>query len=187
MLLLQLNSTSSSASSKYRSSSFPTTSSTSTFSPTTVQRPHHTESTGPIVKVVHALRLRSSGLTILGIIELTYNYGTEKDDNFKVSTGNSDPYKGFGHTCISVDNLQAACKRIEDAGYKFQKKLTDGRMKSIAFVLDPDGYWVEIIGQNPVDKTEGIKETDTDTYRMVSSSTQGNSVSQTKQLSRTTL
>lgn len=38
------------------------------------------------------------------------------------------------------DNIQAACQRIEDAGYKFQKKLSDGRMKHIAFALDPDGY-----------------------------------------------
>lgn len=63
-----------------------------------------------------------------GIIELTHNYGTEDDDNYKVSNGNTDPHKGFGHVCISVDNIQAACQRIEDAGYKFQKKLTDGRM-----------------------------------------------------------
>jgi lactoylglutathione lyase len=41
-------------------------------------------------------------------------------------------------------------------------------MRSIAFVLDPDGYWVEVIGQNPVDKTEGITTTDVETYRMVS-------------------
>lgn len=64
-------------------------------------------------------------------------------------------------------SVQAACQRIEDAGYKFQKKLTDGRMRSIAFALDPDGYWVEIIGQNPVEKTEGVKETNTGAYRMV--------------------
>lgn len=103
-----------------------------------------------------------------GLIELTHNYGTENDPDYKVNTGNAEPYKGFGHTCISVDNIQAACQRIEDAGYKFQKKLTDGRMRSIAFVLDPDGYWVEIIGQNPVEKTESIKTTDVQTYRMVS-------------------
>ncbi|KAI6715183.1 lactoylglutathione lyase [Diplocarpon mali] len=101
-----------------------------------------------------------------GLIELTHNYGTENDPEYKVSTGNSEPNKGFGHTCISVDHIQAACQRIEDAGYKFQKKLTDGRMRSIAFALDPDGYWVEIIGQNPVDKTEGVKTTDLGTYRM---------------------
>lgn len=72
-----------------------------------------------------------------GILELTHNYGTEKDDNFKVANGNSEPGKGFGHICVSVDAIQAACQRIEDAGYKFQKKLTDGRMRHIAFALDP--------------------------------------------------
>jgi len=40
-------------------------------------------------------------------------------------------------------------------------------MRSIAFALDPDGYWVEIIGQNPVAKTEGIKETNVESYRFV--------------------
>lgn len=40
-------------------------------------------------------------------------------------------------------------------------------MKSIAFALDPDDYWVEIIGQNPADKTEDVKTTDVETYRMV--------------------
>ena len=103
-----------------------------------------------------------------GVIELTHNYGTENDDNYKIMNGNTEPYKGFGHFCISVDNIQAACQRLEDAGYKFQKKLTDGRMRSIAFVLDPDGYWVEIIGQKSVEETEGIKETDIQSYRMVS-------------------
>ena len=65
-----------------------------------------------------------------------------------------------------MDNIQAACKRIENVGYKFQKKLTDGRMHNIAFALDPDGYWVEIIGQNPAEKTEHVKETDPGSYRM---------------------
>ncbi|KAE8453333.1 hypothetical protein EG329_011401 [Mollisiaceae sp. DMI_Dod_QoI] len=101
-----------------------------------------------------------------GLIELTHNYGTEKDPNYKITTGNAEPYKGFGHTCISVDHIQAACQRIEDAGYKFQKKLTDGRMRHIAFALDPDGYWVEIISQNPIEKTENITTTDLSTYRM---------------------
>jgi lactoylglutathione lyase len=101
-----------------------------------------------------------------GIIELTHNYGTEDDPNYKVANGNKEPGKGFGHVCISVDNIQAACKRIGDAGYKFQKKLEDGRMRSIAFALDPDEYWVEIIGQNPVSETENVKETNVETYRM---------------------
>lgn len=40
-------------------------------------------------------------------------------------------------------------------------------MRSIAFALDPDGYWVEIIGQSPIEKTEGITTTDVETYKMV--------------------
>lgn len=100
-----------------------------------------------------------------GILELTHNYGTEDDPNYKPANGNSDPGRGFGHVCISVDNIQAACQRIEDAGYRFKKKLSDGRMRHIAFALDPDDYWVEIISNNRVEDTEGIEETDPSTYQ----------------------
>jgi lactoylglutathione lyase len=89
----------------------------------------------------------------------------ESDPNYQIANGNSDPGRGFGHICISVDNIQAACKRIEDAGYPFQKKLTDGRMRNIAFAKDPDGYWVEIIGQKPLEETEGVTSTETSSYR----------------------
>jgi lactoylglutathione lyase len=46
---------------------------------------------------------------------------------------------------VSVDNLEAACKRFEDKNVSWKKRLTDGRMKNVAFLLDPDGYWVEIV------------------------------------------
>ncbi|THZ46547.1 lactoylglutathione lyase-like protein [Aureobasidium pullulans] len=97
-----------------------------------------------------------------GLIECTHNYN---DDNYTVNNGNGKENRGFGHVCISVDNIQDACKRISDAGYSFQKRLEDGRMRSIAFALDPDNYWVEIISQNPVNETEG-KKSDISTYRM---------------------
>ncbi|KFX99307.1 hypothetical protein V490_01841 [Pseudogymnoascus sp. VKM F-3557] len=101
-----------------------------------------------------------------GLVELTHNYGTENDPNYKSNNGNEEPHRGFGHLCISVDHIQAACQRLEDAGYTFQKKLTDGRMRNIAFVRDPDGYWVEIIGQKPVEETVDVKTTDVETYVM---------------------
>lgn len=72
------------------------------------------------------------------------NYGTEKDPEFSYHSGNSDP-RGFGHLCVSVPDIKAACQRFEDLGVDFQKRLTDGRMRDIAFIKDPDGYWVEII------------------------------------------
>ena len=102
-----------------------------------------------------------------GLIELTHNYGSEQDDGFRVANGNSEPGKGFGHVAISVDNIQAACQRIEDAGYKFQKKLTDGRMRNIAFALDPDGYWVELLSRGNVEETAQLTTTELSTYRMV--------------------
>lgn len=103
-----------------------------------------------------------------GLIELTHNYGTESDPDYKINNGNVEPHRGFGHVCVSVDHLQAACARLEAEGYRFQKKLSDGRMRHVAFVLDPDGYWVEVIGKRPVEETEGVEGTDVGVYRMVS-------------------
>ncbi|KAN0064503.1 Lactoylglutathione lyase [Thecaphora frezii] len=78
------------------------------------------------------------------ILELTHNHGTENDPDFAYHNGNKEP-QGFGHLAIAVDNIEEACERFERLGVKFQKRLTDGRMKSIAFILDPDNYWIEII------------------------------------------
>ncbi|MGO4778920.1 lactoylglutathione lyase, partial [Lysobacter sp. 2RAB21] len=79
-----------------------------------------------------------------GVLELTHNHGTEGDAAFAYHHGNSEP-RGFGHICVSVPDVQAACARFEQLGVEFQKKLSDGRMKHIAFIKDPDGYWVEIL------------------------------------------
>ena len=44
-----------------------------------------------------------------------------------------------------MDSVEAACKRFEDLKTNWKKRLTDGKMKNVAFLLDPDGYWVEIV------------------------------------------
>ncbi len=36
-----------------------------------------------------------------GVIELTHNYGTEDDASYKANNGNTEPNRGFGHTCQS--------------------------------------------------------------------------------------
>lgn len=65
---------------------------------------------------------------------MTWNYGTEKDADFKYHDGNAEP-QGFGHIAVTVDDLDAACKRWEEKGVSWKKKLTDGKMKNIAFLL----------------------------------------------------
>jgi lactoylglutathione lyase len=83
-----------------------------------------------------------------GILELTHNHGTESDPNFQgYASGNAEPGRGFGHIAITVNNIEEACARFESLGVPFKKRLTDGKMRHIAFILDPDGYWVEVVPQ----------------------------------------
>ncbi|KAH9834675.1 monomeric glyoxalase I [Teratosphaeria destructans] len=79
-----------------------------------------------------------------GLLELTWNYGTEKEEGRVYHDGNAEP-QGFGHICVSVDDLNKACERFESKGVQWKKRLSDGRMRNVAFVLDPDGYWIEVI------------------------------------------
>lgn len=79
-----------------------------------------------------------------GILELTHNWGTETQADFHYHDGNQQP-QGFGHICFSVPDLAAAIAFFDTNNVTYQKRPEDGRMKNIAFIKDPDGYWVEII------------------------------------------
>lgn len=86
-----------------------------------------------------------------GVVELRQL----NDANVKIINGNTDPYKGFGHLCVSVSNIVAAQKELLSQGVEFKKKLEDGRQHNIAFVLDPDQYWIELI-ENELNKQDDV-------------------------------
>ena len=72
------------------------------------------------------------------VIELTYNWDTSSYD-----LGNA-----FGHIAIEVDDVYDACESIKQRGGKIIREA--GPMNAgttiIAFVEDPDGYQIELIG-----------------------------------------
>ncbi|EGV19901.1 lactoylglutathione lyase [Thiocapsa marina] len=72
------------------------------------------------------------------VIELTYNWGVE----------HYDLGSGYGHIAIEVDDVYAATDRIKAKGGKIIRDA--GPMNAgttiIAFVGDPDGYPIELIG-----------------------------------------
>lgn len=71
-------------------------------------------------------------------IELTHNWDTEQ---YELG-------EGFGHLAIEVDDVYAATQRIIDMGGKIIRDA--GPMNAgttiIAFVEDPDGYQIELLG-----------------------------------------
>lgn len=75
-------------------------------------------------------------------LELTYNWDTDSYD-----LGN-----GFGHLAIEVDDVYSAAEQIREAGGRIIRE--PGPMNAgttiLAFVADPDGYEIELLG--PKDK-----------------------------------
>ena len=81
------------------------------------------------------------------LLELTHNHGTEKKSGTIYHNGNDEP-RGFGHIGISVPDVYAACHRFDDLGVKYVKRPDEGNMKGLAFIQDPDGYWIEILSSS---------------------------------------
>jgi catechol 2,3-dioxygenase-like lactoylglutathione lyase family enzyme len=46
---------------------------------------------------------------------------------------------------VQTADVYAVSEELLAAGVRFQKKPDEGNMKGLAFALDPDGYWVEIV------------------------------------------
>jgi lactoylglutathione lyase len=71
------------------------------------------------------------------VLELTYNYGTDKYD-----LGSA-----YGHVAIEVDDAARTCEAVRAKGGKVTREAgaVKGGTTVIAFVEDPDGYKIEFI------------------------------------------
>ncbi|ABM58445.1 lactoylglutathione lyase [Verminephrobacter eiseniae] len=79
-----------------------------------------------------------------GLLELTHNWGTELDPDWHYHDGNAQP-QGFGHICFSVPDLDSAIAWFDSNGVAYVKRPEQGKIKNVAFIKDPDGYWIEIL------------------------------------------
>ena len=73
------------------------------------------------------------------VIELTYNW----------ETNDYEPGNAFGHIAIEVDDVYKSCKDMKKNGGEIIREA--GPMNAgntiIAFIKDPDGYEIELIGK----------------------------------------
>ena len=74
------------------------------------------------------------------VLELTYNWDQVEP---------YDPGSGYGHIALGVPDIYAACEALRARGVKIVRE--PGPMKHgstpIAFIEDPDGYKIELIGR----------------------------------------
>ena len=77
------------------------------------------------------------------VIELTYNYGTDK---YELGTA-------FGHTAFAVDDVYKTCEQVKAKGGTVSREAgpVKGGNTVIAFVQDPDGYKIELIQSHDSD------------------------------------
>lgn len=66
------------------------------------------------------------------LVELTYNWDPEE------YTGG----RNFGHLAYEVDDIYAACQKLQDSGVTINRPPRDGRM---AFVRTPDNISIELL------------------------------------------
>ena len=69
-------------------------------------------------------------------VELTFNWDPE---GYGIG-------RAFGHLAYQVDDIYAACRRLQDHGVTINRPPRDGRM---AFVRSPDNISIELLQKGP--------------------------------------
>ncbi|XRM39279.1 hypothetical protein ABZX51_002638 [Aspergillus tubingensis] len=89
----------------------------------------------------------------IGLLEFYHTHGTEKDKEFRVSTGNLPPNLGFGHLGFTVPDVPAAVERLRGQGVHVLKEVGDSSRGSV-----PLSAWEEHRGLGTGDVHPKFKE-----------------------------
>ena len=101
-----------------------------------------------------------------GLLEL-YHVPKDVQEGKEYRSGNEEGGMGFGHLGFVVPDVKAAVERCRERGYEILKDVGEARVgqmgvnggigeeevvegykfvfRQLAFVRDPDGYWVELV------------------------------------------
>ena len=80
-------------------------------------------------------------------VELTYNWPPEDGSPAEDYTGG----RNFGHLAYQVDDIYAACQRLQDGGVTINRPPRDGHK---AFVRTPDGISIELLQDGHLEPQE---------------------------------
>ncbi|ODQ50172.1 Glyoxalase/Bleomycin resistance protein/Dihydroxybiphenyl dioxygenase [Saitoella complicata NRRL Y-17804] len=80
-----------------------------------------------------------------GLLELIHVHGSE-NDNWPAYTQDHPYRRGFCHIGITVPDMHAAMARMKEhnGGVELEPRFAEP-VRRIAFVEDPDGYWIELV------------------------------------------
>lgn len=80
------------------------------------------------------------------VLALKHIHGTE---NSKVQVYSAPQLsihsRGYGHVALLVDDVLKSCNQMSSSGVRVHKEVGQGLPAASAYVIDPDGYWVELM------------------------------------------
>ncbi|KAJ9448022.1 Lactoylglutathione lyase [Diplonema papillatum] len=76
-------------------------------------------------------------------VELQHHHGTESMSDFQYHSGNVEPL-GFAHLGFMVKKIDPLLEQLVENGIYVIKNKGEGAFPQSAYIMDPDGYWIEI-------------------------------------------
>eukprot|EP01063_Lacrimia_lanifica_P039931 TRINITY_DN8906_c0_g2_i3.p1 TRINITY_DN8906_c0_g2~~TRINITY_DN8906_c0_g2_i3.p1 ORF type:complete len:446 (+),score=136.94 TRINITY_DN8906_c0_g2_i3:108-1445(+) len=79
----------------------------------------------------------------VAFLELQHHHGVEDAEGFTYHSGNTPPL-GFGHLGFLVRDVEEVIEKCVKLGIFVIKNKGEGAFPQSGYIMDPDGYWIEI-------------------------------------------